>query len=262
VLPELSPEFFVALMGIVLADLVLAGDNAVVIALASRNLPPEQRRKAVVFGATLAIMLRAALTVAAVFLLRGDIPFVMLIGGVLLLWIGWKLAVEDEADHEGLDAATTMRGAVGTILMADIVMSIDNVLAVAAFARDDAWLVVFGLIISIPVIMGGAALLLRVIDRFPIIVWIGSALIIYVGVELILKDPVLHDHLPAWLESSWVHRGVGAAIAVTVTSIAWYVRTHDDRSGGVGKPPRAAGATPRATDAQARLMVEGSATDA
>lgn len=230
--PELSAEFFVALGGIILADLVLAGDNAVVIALASRNLPKELRRKAVFWGATAAIALRTVLTIGAVFILGQELPFLMLAGGCALLWIAWKLAVEEEDDHEGIDSATTMRGAIQTILIADVVMSIDNVLAVAAFAKDDIWLVVFGLLISIPIIMGGANLLLRIIDRFPVIVWIGAALIAYVGLELIFVDPVVHDALPAGFEK-WMERIVAVVGAVILTGIAWYVRLHD----GDGVPP-------------------------
>lgn len=233
-LPELSAEFLVALSGIILADLVLAGDNAVVIALAARNLPRDLRRKAVFWGATAAIALRTVLTVAAVLVLGQEFPFVMLIGGALLLWIAWKLAVEEEDDHEGIDSATTMRGAIRTILIADVVMSIDNVLAVAAFAKDDAWLVVFGLLVSIPIIMGGASVLLRVIDRFPIIVWAGAALIAYVGMELIFVDPVIHDLLPAAFEK-WMERSVAVLVALLLTGIAWYVRRRD---GGPVPPDR------------------------
>jgi len=235
-MPQLSAEFFVALMGVVLADLVLAGDNAVVIALAARNLPKHQRRRAVFFGAALAIVLRAVLTTGAVFLLRGDLPFVMLIGGAALLYIGWHLAVEELHDDEGIDSAKTMRGAVKTILVADVVMSIDNVLAVAAFAKDDIWLVVLGLLISIPIIMGGATLLLKIIDRYPVIVWIGAALILYVGVDLILKDPILHGHLPGPIEAEWTHRVIGVIIGIIVASIAWYVRLHDDDAPRVDAP--------------------------
>lgn len=228
-LPDIGPDFFVALTGIVVADLVLAGDNAVVIALAARNLPKEMRRKAVFWGATAAIALRTVLTVAAVFVLGQELPWVMLVGGLALLWIAWKLAVEEEGDHEGIDNATTMRGAIRTILIADVVMSIDNVLAVAAFAKDDAWLVVFGLLISIPIIMGGASFLLRIIDRFPIIVWIGAALIAYVGFELVFVDPVVHDRLPDDF-AKWMERVVAVGGALVLTGVAWYVRSHDDDS--------------------------------
>ena len=246
--PDIGAEFFVALSGIVLADLVLAGDNAVVIALAARNLPPEMRRRAVFWGATVAILLRTSLTAAAVLVLGQQLPFVMAIGGVALLWIGWKLAGEEEGDHEGIDGVTTMRGAIQTILVADVVMSIDNVLAVAAFAKDDVWLVVFGLLISIPIIMGGASILLQIIDRFPVIVWIGAAMIIYVGVELIFADPVVHDHGPA-SRTKTMERLMAITIAIVVTSIAWYRRTHRGPS------------DPTDTTPEPRLMVEGSPTD-
>ncbi len=226
-LPELSAQFFASLVGIVLADLVLAGDNAVVIALAARNLPKHQRRRAVFFGAGMAIVLRAALTVAAVFLLRGDLPGVMLVGGVILLWIGWQLATDEHDPHDDVQAAGSMGAAIRTILIADVVMSVDNVLAVAAFAKDDAWLVVFGLLISIPIVMGGASVLLRVIDRLPIVVWLGSALIVYVAVELILKDPLVHDLLPHALEPTWTHRVIGLAVGFVLSTIAWRRRGGD-----------------------------------
>lgn len=223
-LPDLGPEFMLALLGVVLADLVLAGDNAVVIALAARNLPAHQRRKAVFWGATAAIVLRTVLTIAAVFLLHQELPFVQLVGGALLLWIAWKLAIEEEDDHEGIDSARTMRGAIQTILVADVVMSVDNVLAVAAIARNDIWLVVFGLLLSIPIIMGGASVLLRVIDRFPIIIWIGAALIAYVGFELMLVDPVSRDFVHSVVPQKWLERVIAASLGVLLTGIAWYVR--------------------------------------
>ena len=223
-LPELTPEFFVALTGVVLADLVLAGDNAVVIALAARNLPKDLRRKAVFWGAFAAIALRTVLTIAAVFLLHQELPFVQLVGGALLLWIAWRLAVEEEDDHEGIDSARTMRGAIQTILVADVVMSVDNVLAVAAIARNDIWLVVFGLLLSIPLIMGGASVLLRVIDRFPLIIWIGAALIAYVGVELMFIDPVSRDIVHGILPEKWMERSVAVGVAILMTGLAWYLR--------------------------------------
>lgn len=236
-LPDPSPEFFVALTGVVIADLVLAGDNAVVIALAARNLPKELRRKAVFWGATAAIVLRTVLTIAAVFLLHQELPFVQLVGGAALLWIAWKLAVEEADDHEGIDSARTMRGAIQTILVADVVMSIDNVLAVAAIARNDIWLVVFGLLLSIPIIMGGASLLLRIIDRFPFIIWIGAALIAYVGLELMLIDPVSRDLVHEVIPEKWIERTVAIAFALVFTGVAWYFRVHDRD----GTPPTGAG---------------------
>lgn len=255
----LNAEFFVALGGIIVADLVLAGDNAVVIALAARNLPKELRRRAVFYGATAAIILRTALTVAAVYLLKSELPIVMLVGGLALLYIAWQLAVEEQGDMEGIDTATTMRGAIRTILVADVVMSIDNVLAVAAIGKQNVWLVVLGLLVSVPIIMGGASMLLRVIDRVPIIVWLGAALIAYVGVELIFADPILHGHLPSLLEPAWSERGVAVFVAVLLTSIAWHVRaTDDDPTPDVAS----AGSDELAPDdSDSRLMVEGHASD-
>lgn len=224
-IPDVGGHFFIALAGVILADLVLAGDNAVVIALAARNLPPALRRKAVIIGALCAIGLRAVLTIAAVFLLRGDLPGVMLVGGLALLWIGWQLAIEEEHDHKGIDSARSLGGAIRTILIADVVMSIDNVLAVAALAKNDIWLVVFGLVVSIPIIMGGAAILLKLIDRFPVIVWFGAALIIYVGIELILQEPLIHPHLPDSLLPTFVERMIGAGVGAVAASVAWSIKS-------------------------------------
>lgn len=267
-LPDFGPDFFTALVGIIITDLVLAGDNAVVIALAARNLPPAQRRKAVIFGAAMAIALRGLLTVAAVFLLRGELPGVMLVGGAALLWIGYKLAMEEHADDEHADmvGATSMRGAIQTILIADVVMSVDNVLAVAAFAKDDAWLVVFGLLVSIPIVMGGATILLRLIDRFPVIVWLGSVLIVYVAVELILKDPLVHDRLPDLLEPVWVHRVIGIVVGVILTTIAWRRRggelaIEEDAHEFVHPDEHQHDQDAAGDGSDTRLMVEGSRTD-
>ncbi|MBC7462459.1 MAG: TerC family protein [Thermoleophilia bacterium] len=218
---ELTTEFFLGLGGVIVADLLLAGDNAVVIALAARNLPADLRKKAVLLGAGAAILLRGALTVAAVFLLGGGLPFVQLVGGLALLWIGWQLATENDDPADGIEVASTLRGAVRTILIADVVMSVDNVLAVSAIARNDIWLVVFGLIISIPIVMGGASLLLRAIDRFPFIVWAGAALILYVAVELIFADPIVHEHLPRVLEGVVLERVIAITVAIGIATLAW-----------------------------------------
>jgi YjbE family integral membrane protein len=262
VLPELSAKFFVSLGGIIVADLVLAGDNAVVIALAARNLPKALRRRAVFYGASAAIVLRTLLTVAAVFLLKAQLPFLMLVGGAALLYIAWQLAVEEEHDHEGIDSATTMRGAIRTILVADVVMSIDNVLAVAAIGKQNIWLVVLGLLVSVPIIMGGASILLKVIDRFPVIVWLGAALIAYVGMELILVDPVVHHRLPSLLESTWHERVLSIVVAIVLTSLAWYRRATDDDS-PPDDPRTGAGPTrPEEDRSESRLMVEGPTSDA
>jgi YjbE family integral membrane protein len=221
---ELSTDFFLGLGGVIVADLLLAGDNAVVIALAARNLPHHLRARAILLGAGAAIILRGGLTVAAVLLLHQGLPGVQLAGGLALLYIGWQLAVEDNHDDEGVAVTSTLKGAVRTILIADVVMSIDNVLAVSAIARNDIWLVIFGLLVSVPVVMGGATVLLRLIDRVPVIVWAGAALIIYVAVELIFVDPLIHDHLPGFLDGVVTERLIAIAVALVISSLAWLRR--------------------------------------
>ncbi|MCW2950002.1 MAG: integral rane, YjbE family protein, partial [Thermoleophilia bacterium] len=214
--------------GVIVADLLLAGDNAVVIALAARNLPPHLRTRAIVFGAGAAIVLRGVLTIAAVLLLHKGLPGVQLAGGLALLWIGWQLAIEDDHPEDGITVSNTLKGAIRTILIADVVMSIDNVLAVSAIARNDIWLVIVGLLVSIPIVMGGASVLLRVIDRFPIFVWAGAALILYVAVELIFVDPLIDDHVSSIMHGALVERLVAAGIALALASLAWSRRPKHD----------------------------------
>lgn len=229
-LPTLDAEFFARLGVIILADLVLAGDNAVVIALAARNLPKELQRRAVFFGAMAAIALRAGLTVFATQLL--EIPLLKAIGGLFLLRIGWKLARDDGDGEEVVDSATNIRGAIKTILIADVVMSLDNVIAVAGTAQGAEHggyaLIIIGLLVSIPIVMGGASVLLRLVERYPIIVWIGAFLVAYVGFELILTDPIIHDYLPSGITGPVTERLVGAGLGATLAGLAWYIGRHDD----------------------------------
>jgi len=263
---QLSSEFLLGLGGVIIADLLLAGDNAVVIALAARNLPKHLRRRAILIGAGAAILLRGGLTVAAVMLLKEGIPIVQLVGGLALLYIGWQLAVDDDQDDANVDVASNLRAAVRTILIADVVMSIDNVLAVSAIARNDIWLVVFGLVVSIPIVMGGASVLLRVIDRFPIFVWAGAALIIYVAVELIFADPIVHNHLPHVLEGPLIERLFAIGAALLIASVAWTRRTSIKSQmprviGAPGPGPDAKVELNRTDSVKPRLMDEGSLPD-
>lgn len=190
-----NAEFLSSLLAIIGIDLVLAGDNAVVIALAARTLAPDQQRRAIIWGTLLAVGLRITLTAAVVVLL--GIPYLTLVGGLLLLWIAWSLATQEEAEPD-VSPADSMRQAIKTILVADFVMSLDNVLAVAAQAKSGGGeehqfiLIVIGLVISIPIVMGGATILLRLVKRFPVIVWIGALLIAYTGVELIAQEKLIH----------------------------------------------------------------------
>jgi YjbE family integral membrane protein len=194
-----SSHFWLAVMQIILIDIVLSGDNAVVIALACRKLPTEQRRKGVLWGVAGAIILRVILTTFAALLL--DLPYLKLIGGLLLLWIGVKLLQPEDGHGEGgIDAADNLWGAVKTIIVADLVMSIDNVIAVAGAAHGSLGLLIFGLAVSIPLIVWSSQLMLKLMDRFPVIIIGGAALLGWVAGNMIATDVVLKtwlaEHLP------------------------------------------------------------------
>jgi YjbE family integral membrane protein len=208
-----------ALGAIIVTNILLSGDNAVVIAMAARSLPPVQQRRAVFWGSAAAIVLRIVLTVAAVQLLQ--LPYLKLIGGALLLWIGVQLLVESEDEGE-VHAHVTMGAAVRTILVADLVMSLDNVIAVAS-AADRApepyrlTLVIIGLAMSIPLIIVGSTLLMKVMDRFPLIITLGAALLGYLAGQMFVTDPAdaawFHAHLP---QAELIVGGLCALLVVVV----------------------------------------------
>jgi YjbE family integral membrane protein len=183
-----SPEFWIALSQIVLINIVLSGDNAVVIALACRSLPAHQQKKAIVFGSVGAIVLRVVLTFFAVMLL--DLPYLKLIGAAALLWIGVGLLKSDDGD-ENLEGHSNLAAAIKTIVVADLVMSLDNVIGVAAAAKGNVVLLVVGLVISIPLIIFGSAILLRIMGRFPIIITLGAGLLGWVAGEMAMSDPAI-----------------------------------------------------------------------
>ena len=195
-----DPQFWTALMTIIGVNIVLSGDNAVVIALASRSLPADQRKKAIFWGSAAAIILRVILTVFAVKMLQ--LPWLKIVGALLLLWIGVKLLIPEDDDaniagHEHLGAA------IKTILIADLVMSLDNVIAVAAAAKDNFLLLVLGLTISIPLIIFSSTILLKLMDRFPIIITIGAALLGFVAGDMLITDPATKswvDQNAAWMQ--------------------------------------------------------------
>src|SRR5689334_11007546 len=209
-----TPEFWVAALQIVVINILLSGDNAVVIALACRNLPPAQRRWGVFWGAIGAIVLRILLTFFAVSLLK--LSWLKIIGGALLVWIGVKLIAEEggEGDHE-VKASDRLLAAVRTVIVADIVMSIDNVLGVAAAAKGSLLLLVFGLVVSVPLVIGGAQLIMRLIERYPVLIIAGGGLLGFVAGELIVEDSAIadwvHVHAP-WL--GWVAPVAGVALVV------------------------------------------------
>ncbi len=182
----MTPEFWLALSQIILINIVLSGDNAVVIALASRSLPPSQQKKAILFGSIGAIVLRIVLTFFAIYLL--SLPYLKLAGAALLLWIGVGLLTGDD-DGPELEGHSNLMAAIKTIIVADLVMSLDNVIGVAAAAHGDIVLLIIGLVISIPLIIYGSTLILKLMNRFPIIITAGAALLGWVAGEMAFSDP-------------------------------------------------------------------------
>ena len=190
----LDTSFLAALAQIMLVNIVLSGDNAVVIALAARNLPAELQKKAILFGSGGAIVLRIALTVVAVEILK--IPFLQGIGGLLLVWIALQLLIEEDDEGEAHHSHSDLKGAIKTILIADVVMSLDNTLAIAGVAKGDWTLLITGLALSIPLIVVGSTLIMKIMDRFPVVVYIGAALIAWTAGEMIDSDPAVLPYLP------------------------------------------------------------------
>jgi YjbE family integral membrane protein len=185
-----SPEFWLALSQIILINIVLSGDNAVVIALASRSLPPAQQKMAIMCGSVGAIVLRIVLTFFAVYLL--SLPYLKLAGAALLLWIGVNL-LKGEDEEEELEGHSNLTSAIKTIIVADLVMSLDNVIGVAAAAKGNIVLLVVGLGVSIPLIIYGSTLILKLMNRFPIIITIGAALLGWVAGEMAYSDPAVSE---------------------------------------------------------------------
>ena len=184
-----SSPWWSALLAIVLSDLVLAGDNAIVIALASRNLPPHLQKKAIAWGTVGAIAVRSVMTVGVVWLLK--IPGLMLVGGLGLLWIAYKLlADQGNKEHDG-PVASTFWGAMKTIVVADALMGVDNVLGVAGAAHGSFDLVVIGLLISVPIVVFGSTMVLKLVERFPAIIQIGSAVLAFTAAKMIVSEQLL-----------------------------------------------------------------------
>jgi YjbE family integral membrane protein len=192
-----STEFLSALAAIVVIDLVLAGDNAIVIALAARSLPPALQKRAIIWGTVGAIVVRSLMTLAVVWLL--NIPGLMLAGGALLIWIAYKLLSDGgQDDGEHGPAATTFVGAMKTIVIADAVMGLDNVLAVAGAAQGSYVLVVLGLLISIPIVIWGSTLILKWVERYPAIVYVGAGVLAWTAAKMMTSEPLVQP----WLEAS------------------------------------------------------------
>ena len=209
-----SADFWIGLIKIVWINIILSGDNAVVIALAARSLPPHQQRKAVFWGSGAAVVLRIVLTVVAAKLL--ELSFLQIIGGCLLLWIGVQLLSNDEEDQGEAKEFGSMAAAIRTILIADLVMSLDNVIAVAAAAHGNIVLLVLGLAISIPLVIFGSTLMIKLMERYPFIVVLGAALIGWVGGETIVSDTSLHDFALAHPALHYVAAALGATFVVGI----------------------------------------------
>ena len=199
----LSAAWWSALLAIILIDLVLAGDNAIVIALAVRHLPPHLKRKAIVWGTAGAIAVRSVMTVGVVWLLQ--IPGLMLAGGLGLLWVAYKLlADQDDSQHEG-PVNSTFWGAMKTIMVADALMGVDNVLGVAGAAHGSFDLVIIGLLVSVPIVVLGSSLVLKLVERFPVIIKVGAAVLAITAASMVLSEPLLK---PLWaspvLADAWL----------------------------------------------------------
>lgn len=200
--------YAVQVLRIIGIDIVLAGDNAVVIALACRSLPPKQRTIGIILGAGVAIILRILFTLVVQELL--DISWLKLAGGLVLLWIAVKLVLAEEASEESVKSGASLWEAVRIVAIADVVMSLDNVLAIAAAAHGDAGLIIFGLLVSIPLVVGGATLITGLLSRYPALVWAGAALLGWVAGELIATEPVLKPAMDSF----------ASALSVTQKTIA------------------------------------------
>jgi YjbE family integral membrane protein len=207
-----DPQFWLAVVQIILIDIVLGGDNAVVIALACRRLPEHQRKLGIFWGVFGAIALRIVLIFFALSLLA--IPYLKIGGAILLIWIGIKLLQpESEGEHE-IDASTTLIGAIKTIIVADAVMSLDNVIAIAGAAKDDLSLVIFGLVISVPIIVWGSQLVMKIMDRYPITIAIGAGLLGWIAGDMVVTDVVTKEWVN--MQAQYLHWVAPATAAVFV----------------------------------------------
>ncbi len=226
-----STPWWTALLAIILIDLVLAGDNAIVIALAARNLPKHLQKKAIAWGTFGAIAVRAAMTVGVVWLLK--IPGLMLVGGLGLLWIAYKLlADQGEKEHSG-PVASTFWGAMKTIVIADALMGVDNVLGVAGAAHGAFDLVIIGLLVSVPIVVYGSTMVLKLVERFPAIIKIGAAVLAFTAAKMIVSEPLLDPvyggpaSLPTAKTMQTIAEWVTYAVSIAgVLGAGWWVTRH------------------------------------
>ena len=236
----LTPEFWVAVGQIIMIDILLGGDNAVVIALACRKLPPPQRTKGIIWGTAGAIVLRVILIFFALQLLA--IPFLKLVGALLLLWIGVKLLLPEDGDGHGeIEGSDRLWGAVKTVIVADLVMSVDNVIAIAGAAETAGGdhtmpLVIFGLVVSIPIIVWGSQLVIGLMDRYPVIITLGAMLLGWIAGTMAVSDPAFINpdvvpQVPKLVVTDIVKYGAGVAGALLVLALGKYLQARRGASG-------------------------------
>lgn len=214
-----DPALWSGLASIVLIDLVLAGDNAIVIALAARNLPPRLQKRAILWGMFGAIAVRVAMTVTVVYLLK--IPGLMLIGGLILLPIAWRLLRHEDSEHHSVRIARGFWSAMATIVIADALMGLDNVLGIAGASKGHLGLIVLGLLISIPLVVWGSTLILKLLARWPAIVYVGAATIAWTAARMITQDDLIDD----WFDAHDPLRyAVDAAFVIGIVTVGWWAQ--------------------------------------
>ncbi len=229
----ISADFWLAVGQIIMIDILLGGDNAVVIALACRKLPPAQRKLGILWGTVGAIVLRVILIVFALSLLK--VPYLKVVGAALLMWIGIKLLAPDaDSEHSDIAGSDRLWGAVKTVIIADLVMSVDNVIAIAGAATSaggghEIVLVVFGLLVSIPLIVWGSQFVITLMDRFPIVILAGGMLLGWIAGTMASSDPAVAPHLAAMPRVDWIAGALGALIVLTVGKML--ARQHQKHQG-------------------------------
>ena len=212
-------EWIVPLFSIIMINLLLSGDNALVIALASRSLPKDQRKKVVFWGGVGAIGLRIILTLFAVVLLQ--VPYLQLLGGFLLFWVAIKLMSGEHDDYHNIQASSNLLGAVKTILIADLVMSLDNVIAIAGVAKGHMGLIVIGMMISIPIIMWGSKLIMVLMEKWPVVIIIGAAVLGWTAGAMVVGDQKISQFTAGY---AWVHWAIPALFAIMVVLIGQSIK--------------------------------------
>lgn len=217
----LTPEFWMALLSIILIDLVLAGDNAIVIGLAARNVPQKDQRKVIIWGTVGAIIIRVIMTLLVVQLLL--IPGLRLAGGLALVWIAYQLLV-DEKSHD-IKAGNQMWAAIRTIIIADAMMGLDNILAVAGAAHGDNLLVIMGLAISVPIMVWGSTMILKLTERFPVVITIGAAVLAWTASKMIVAEPLIHG----WFASEWLKYSFEILVILAVVGLGTQMKKRREK---------------------------------